>query len=86
MDYVWRYHSHLEELARSAAPGWGWWSAIFWASLPWIPAFLPALVVETFTSAPFWLVLIFWAVPMLIWLFVQLTMLAEISRMMRERR
>ena len=86
MDYVWRYHSHLEERVRSAAPGWGWYTAIFWASLPWVLALVPAIAVEAFTSAPFWLVLIFWAVPMLIWLFVQFTMLAEIGRIVRKRR
>ncbi len=64
----------------------GWYGAITKASLPWIAAMLPAILVSALTRAPFWVVLVFWAIPMAIWLFVQFTMLAEISRVRRERR
>jgi len=86
MELVLRYQSRLEERVRTATPGWGWYTSISKASLPWVPAFMPAIAVEAFTPAPFWLVLALCAVPMLIWLFVQFTMLAEINRVRKERR
>jgi hypothetical protein len=86
MERIWAYHSSLEQRVRDASPGFGWLNAIMFASLPWVLAFLPAIAVGAFTSAPFWLELLLWAVPMVIWLFVQLTMLAEIARIQRERR
>ena len=86
MERVWAYHSRLEQQARDASPGLGWFNAITKASLPWVLAMLPAIAVGALTSAPFWVELLFWAVPMAIWLFVQFTMLAEISRVLKERR
>jgi hypothetical protein len=86
MDSVWAYHSRLEQRARDAAPGLGWYFAITKASLPWVVTMLPVIAVAALTSAPFWVVLAFWAVPMVGWLFVQFTMLSEIARIRRERR
>ena len=86
MDLVWAYHSRLEQRVRDAAPGLGWYSAITKASLPWVITMLPPIAVAALTSAPFWLVRAFWAVPFVCWLFAQFTMLSEIVRIRRERR
>jgi hypothetical protein len=46
---------------------------------------LPAIGLAMLTSVPFWLVVGAWAIPGIGFLFVQFTMLGEISRVHRER-
>jgi len=86
MDLLLRYQSQLEQQVRDAAPWSGWQAAITKASLPWGIASLPAILILTLTSVQFWVVAALLVVPFLGLLFVQLTMLAQIVRLRRDRR
>jgi hypothetical protein len=79
------YRERLQQRARSASPGMGWYSEITRVSLPWVLAIIPAIVVGALTSAPLWLLITMWALPFVGWLFVQFTFLAEMIRAQKER-
>jgi hypothetical protein len=79
------YKASLEKRAREASPGLGWYLAVSKASIPWVVAMIPAIVVAWLGIAPFWVVVVLWAIPMASWIFVQVAMIAEISRSRGQR-
>jgi hypothetical protein len=85
MDFVWAYHSRLEQQVRDAGPH-SIMRTIQKASLPWALGTLPAAALLFLTAAPFGLVVALGALPLVGLLFVQFTMLSEFARMRRERR